>query len=181
MLRHGLTKCGYNIAAKDDVLFDIGVSEIQIAVFQPNALVRFPASSDLERQCIVPALAEYFHAVRYNLDISRGHFGVLAGSFPHRSRDRYDAFLVQVQKDIKNTGILSNQLSGAVKIPKNDKGQISAYFTDIFNPSAQLNMLSGIFNSQFIAGMCSVLHAVQPSSVSFHSFARSILLMLSAA
>ena len=155
---HRLTQGGNNIAPHHDILFYLRVPQVQIPVLQADAFIRFPAAADLERQCIVTALAQHIHTVRNNFNVARFHLRIFAGPFPYGSGNRNNAFLVQSKENLQNLCILSNQLCAPVKVPQHNKCQISADFAHILNPAAQAHLFSCVFQPEFIAGMCSVLH-----------------------
>ena len=50
LLPHGLAQGGDHVAAQHDVLFDLRIAQIQVAVLQAKGLVRLLAAVDLEGQ-----------------------------------------------------------------------------------------------------------------------------------
>ena len=48
MLQHGLPECRHHVAPYDNILLDLRVPQIQIAILQANGFVRFLAPVDLE-------------------------------------------------------------------------------------------------------------------------------------
>ena len=158
MFCHGLSQGGNDIAPHHDIFLHFRIPQVQVPVLQPDALVRFAAAVDLERQLIIPAFSQYLHAVRYHFNIPGRHFRILAAPLPDRPCHRNDTFFIQGKENIQDLLVFSYQLCGSVKVPQDHKGQISAYFPDILNPSAEAHGLSCILQPELITGMCSVLH-----------------------
>ena len=84
-LRHAAAQVRHDIRAQDDVLLDLRVAQVQIAVLQALIFVSLLRAVDLEGQRIVAAAAKHGDALRHDLDLTRGLLRILAGALAYHA------------------------------------------------------------------------------------------------
>ena len=158
VLRHGLTQGRDHAAPQDDIVLYCGIPQIQIAVFQPLGLVGLPAAADLEGQLIVLAAAQNVHLGGNNLNVSGGELGIFAVPLPDDALHRDGGFLVDGLEGVHHLLTLGHYLGGAIEVPDDDKGETRADNADVFHPAGDFDLLSGVRQTEFSAGVGSVLY-----------------------
>ena len=153
MVHHGLANGGNDVAAQDDVAFDGGVAQVEIAVFQALCFVSVAAAVDLEREFVVLAAAEQFDLLRHDFNVAGGLLGVLACAFPHGAGHGDGRFLVDALDDVHDLFRFNDDLRCAVEITQNEEGKVIADHADIFHPADERNMFACVFDAELAAGM----------------------------
>ena len=158
MVRHGLADGGDHLAAKDDVAFYFRVPQVQIAVLEALGLVGLPAAVHLEGQLVVAAAAQNLHFCGNDFDIAGGELGVFAGPLPDGPLHGDGGFLVDGLELGYHLRSFGHNLSGAVKVPEDDEGQLGADLPDVFHPAGEFDLLTGVGKAEFSTGVGAVLY-----------------------
>ena len=153
MLGHRLTQCRDNVAAEDDIFLDLGVSQVEIAVFETLGLVGLAAAVYLKGQLVVAALAEDLDLLGDDLDVAGGLLGVLAGALAHDALDGDGGLLVYALYGAHEFLVLHHHLSGAVEVADDDERKIAADLADVLHPADDLYLFTRVFEPKLPAGM----------------------------
>ena len=78
VLRHRGTQRRDDVAAENDVVLNVGISQVEIAVLEARRLVRLAAAVDLKGQLIIAAAAQHLYLIGHHLNIAGGELGVFA-------------------------------------------------------------------------------------------------------
>ena len=141
------------MAAKNDILLDLGIAKIKVAVLQPDLLIGLTAVIDLKRKVRIAAAPENCNALWHDLDLTGGLLGVLRASLSDRSLYGNRRFLGDGLKLVHHVFALDHDLRRAVEITKNSKAEIGRNHAKVFQPSGQLNLFAGVTDAEFSAGM----------------------------
>ena len=158
MVRHGLPQGGHHLTAQDDIIFDLRIPQIQVAVFQPCSLIRLPAAVDREGELRVLAAAQHLHTGGEDLHLTGGELWIFAVPLPDGALHRDGGFLGDGFQLGHLLGGLRHHLSRSVKIPDHGEGQFAADLPDILQPAADFYLLPGVGEPQLSAGVGSILH-----------------------
>ena len=151
--RHSLTESGHHVAAKNDVVLHLGITQIQIAVLQTLYLIGLTAAVDLKGQAVMTAAAQNLDRLGNHFDLTGGEIGVLGGTLSDRTGYGNGGLLIQIGDDRHHLFGLHNDLCGAVEIAQNDKRQVCGNRTNILHESHQFYLLAGIGKTQLSAGV----------------------------
>ena len=153
LVEHGGPEGGHHLAPEDDVVFHLGVAQVEIAVLEPGRLVGLPGAVDGEGQLVVAAAAQHLDLGGHHLNVAGGQLGVLAVPLPDHALHREGGLLVQPLDGRHHLLALQDDLGGAVEVPEHHKGQVLAHLPDILHPAHQLHLLAYVFYAQVVAGM----------------------------
>ena len=150
---HALVQRGYDVGAQYDVSFDLGVAQVEIAVFKVGALVGVTAAVYLERQLVILAFAEDFYFIRHYLNVAGRHVRALACALAHRALDADGALARDALEGVDHFFSLGDNLGRAVKVAHDYKGQRAGDLAHVFHPAAYLYALARVGCSQLDAGV----------------------------
>ena len=154
---HGGAQGGHHVAAQNDVLFDLRVAQVKIAVLQTLSLVRLPAAVDLEGELAVGAAAQHLHGGGDDLNVAGGQLGVLAVPLPHGAGHGDGGLLGDALKGVHQLLGLGHHLGGAVEVAHHHEGQAGGHHADILHPADDGHLLPHMLHAQLAAGMSSGL------------------------
>ena len=157
MIHHRAAQRRDNVAAEDDVVFDRGVAQIEIAVPESRALIGLAAAVDLKGQLIVAAAAENLDFLGHDLDLAGGEPGVGALAAAHRAGDGNGALLVDALDGLHHLGGIDDNLRRAVKIAKDDEREVIADLADVLHPAGQRDGFARVGGAELPAGVGTVL------------------------
>ena len=170
-LRHAAAQVRHDIRAQDDVLLDLRVAQVQIAVLQALIFVRLLRAVDLEGQRIVAAAAKHGDALRHDLDLTRGLLRILAGALADHAGHGDRGFAVDGLEGLHHLLRLNDDLRRAIEVAQDDKGQIAADLAHIFQPARQRDGLAGVGETKLAAVVRSRLRhgSIPPKIISLKS------------
>ena len=80
MVDHTFSKFCHNLTSKDNLVSHLGISKIQISVFQSGCLIRFLGTVDFKGKLVIDTFTEYGNILGNHLDLSGGKISILAGT-----------------------------------------------------------------------------------------------------
>ena len=154
MVHHGLTESGNYVAAEDDVLLDVRITEVEITVLQAGILICLTGVVDLERKFVITAAAEYFYLGRNDLDVACVLVRVLRGSLSDHTGDLDRGLFIDRFQFFYLIFGLQNDLCRAVEVTQYYEAEIASDLTHIFHPANECYGLSDIGKTELAAVMC---------------------------
>ena len=166
--QHGGAQGGDHVAAQDDVVLDLGVAQIEVAVFEALGLVGLAAAVDLEGELVVAAAAEHLDPGGDDFDVAGGELGVLAVALPDDALHGDGGLFVEALDDGHHVLGLDHDLGGPVEIAQDEEGQVLAHFADVLHPADELHLLAHVIHAQLVTGVGAGLeHGYQLLFVSY--------------
>jgi len=153
LAQHGLPQGGHHAAPEDDVVLYLRIAQVQVAVLQPDGLVRLPAAVDGEGQLVVAAAAQHLDLAGHHLDVAGGQLGVLGIPLPHHAGHLDGGLLVEPLHRGHHLLRLQHHLGDAVEVPEDHEGQVLSHLPDVLQEAGQGDGLSGVLQAELAAGV----------------------------
>ena len=153
VIGHGLAQGRHHLTAQHDVALYSGIPEVQVAVLESGGLIRLAAAVDRKGELMVAAPAQNLDFAGQDFDIPGGQLGILAVALPNDALYPDGGFLVDGFDELHHVFGLDHYLGGAIEIPEDDKGQISAHFPDIFHPADKGDLLPHVLDAELVTGV----------------------------